>query len=121
RELPLRHGGRDRCADARDGGHLRGAVDARAARGVPMNALRYRWGWLALAIAVVALVLFPVYWMVVTSLLPSSVVLSRNPPLVPPLEHVSSAAFAEVFARRPVFTWIWNSTIVVVGSTAISL
>jgi multiple sugar transport system permease protein len=76
---------------------------------------------LALAIAAVALVLFPVYWMVVTSLLPSSIVLSRNPPLVPLADHVSLAAFAEVFRRRPVLTWIANSTLVVVGSTAISL
>ena len=34
---------------------------------------------------------------------------------------MSFAAFVEVFGRRPVLTWILNSTIVVVGSTAISL
>jgi multiple sugar transport system permease protein len=82
---------------------------------------RQRWLWFALATATVALVLFPVYWMVVTSLLPSSVVLSRNPPLLPPLDKVSFAAFVEVFARRPVLTWIWNSALVVAGSTALSL
>ena len=86
-----------------------------------MNAARYRWAWFALAAITVALVLFPVYWMVVTSLLPSSVVLSRHPPLIPPLDKVSFAAFAEVFGRRPVLTWIWNSALVVVGSSAISL
>ena len=86
-----------------------------------MSGNRFRWAWFALAVAVVAFVLFPVYWMVVTSLLPSSVVLSRTPPLIPPLDKVSFAAFAEVFGRRPVLTWILNSTIVVVGSTAISL
>jgi len=65
--------------------------------------------------------LTPVYWMLVTSLLPSSLVLSRHPPLVPPLSQVSLAAFVEVFRRRPVLTWIVNSTAVAVGSTALSL
>lgn len=86
-----------------------------------MTAKRLRWAWFALALAVVAVVLFPIYWMVVTSLLPSSVVLSRHPPLIPPLDKVSFAAFVEVFSRRPVLTWILNSALVVAGSTAISL
>lgn len=80
-----------------------------------------RYVWLAIAILTVALVLFPIYWMVVTSLLPSSLVLSRHPPLVPPLEHVSFGAFVEVFRRRPVLTWVVNSMLVAVGSTAASL
>jgi len=80
-----------------------------------------RWGLLALAAATVAVVLFPVYWMFVTSVLPSSLVLSRQPPLVPPLDAMSFAAYAEVFRRRPVLTWLLNSTIVVVGSVTISL
>jgi multiple sugar transport system permease protein len=86
-----------------------------------MNPSLRRWLFLALAVAAVALVLFPVYWMVLTSLLPSSIVLSRHPPLFPPADHVSLAAFAEVFRRRPVLTWILNSALVVGGSTAISL
>jgi len=86
-----------------------------------VTAKRLRWAWFALALAVVAVVLFPIYWMVVTSLLPSSVVLSRHPPLIPPLDKVSFAAFVEVFSRRPVLTWILNSALVVAGSTAISL
>jgi len=49
------------------------------------------------------------------------VVLSRHPPLIPPLDKVSFAAFIEVFSRRPVLTWVWNSILVVAGSTAISL
>jgi multiple sugar transport system permease protein len=80
-----------------------------------------RFLWLAIAIVTVACALFPIYWMVVTSLLPSSIVLSRHPPLVPPLEHVSFSAFVEVFRRRPVLTWILNSVLVVAGSTAASL
>jgi ABC-type glycerol-3-phosphate transport system permease component len=37
----------------------------------------HRYAFLALALVLVAIVLFPVYWMLVTSLLPSSIVLSR--------------------------------------------
>jgi multiple sugar transport system permease protein len=80
-----------------------------------------RWLLFALAFAVVAVVLFPIYWMFVTSVLPSSMVLSRQPPLVPPFDAMSFAAYAEVFRRRPVFTWLANSTIVVVGSVSASL
>jgi multiple sugar transport system permease protein len=76
---------------------------------------------LALAVLMVALVLFPVYWMFVTSVLPSRVVLSRDPPLLPPLSAMSFAAYVEVFNRRPVLTWILNSAAVVGGSTVMSL
>jgi multiple sugar transport system permease protein len=75
-----------------------------------------RWALLALAVATVAFVLFPVYWMFVTSVLPSSLVLHGSRRLVPPIDAMSFAAYAEVFRRRPVLTWLMNSTIVVVGS-----
>lgn len=115
----------------RAGGHERSHVGGRGPgdspqdrRGAPRAhggpALR-RWLLLALAVATVAVVLFPIYWMLVTSVLPSAVVLSRHPPLLPPADRVSLAAFVEVFNRRPVLTWLANSTIVVVGSSAISL
>ena len=81
----------------------------------------HRYAFLALAIAMVAIVLFPVYWMLVTSVLPSSLVLSRAPPLLPPLDQISFAAYVEVFRRRPVLTWMLNSAMVVAGSTLVSL
>ena len=77
--------------------------------------------WLSLAVLTVAFVLSPIYWMLVTSVLPSSIVLSRHPPLVPPFERISLDAFIEVFRRRPVLIWVMNSTLVAVGSTALSL
>jgi multiple sugar transport system permease protein len=80
-----------------------------------------RYVWFALALITVSLVLFPIYWMLVTSVLPSSIVLSRNPPLIPPLERLSFDAYIEVFRRRPVFIWLANSTIVAVASTLASL
>ncbi len=80
-----------------------------------------RWLWFAVALVLVAIVLFPVYWMFVTSVLPSGVVLSRNPPLVPPPDALSWTAYAQVFARRPVLLWIANSAMVVAGATLASL
>ena len=74
----------------------------------------HRYAFAMLAVLLVAIVLFPVYWMLVTSVLPSSIVLSRRPPLLPPLDAVSFAAYAEVFHRRPVLAWMMNSAIVVI-------
>ena len=82
---------------------------------------RRRWLWFGVALALTAIVLFPVYWMFVTSILPSRVVLSRTPPLFPPLGAMSVSSYAEVFQRRPVFAWIFNSAMVVGGATLVSL
>jgi len=81
----------------------------------------HRWGFLALALLMVGIILFPVYWMLVTSVLPSSLVLSRQPPLIPPLDQMSFTAYVDVFTRRPVLRWIMNSSMVVAGSTIVSL
>jgi multiple sugar transport system permease protein len=86
-----------------------------------VNATTRRWLLLVLAVALLAIVLFPIYWMFVTSVLPSKLVLSRAPPLVPPLDALSFSSYAEVFRRRPVLTWILNSAMVVAGSTLLSL
>ncbi len=76
---------------------------------------------LATAIALVAVVLFPIYWMFVTSILPTRLVLSREPPLLPPLPEMTLSAYVEVFRRRPIFAWLLNSVLVTAGSTLISL
>ncbi len=81
----------------------------------------HRYAFLGLALLMVGIILFPVYWMLVTSVLPSSLVLSRMPPLLPPLDQMSFAAYVDVFTRRPVLRWIGNSAMVVAGSTIVSL
>lgn len=102
-------------------GSVSGAMARAAARSAARRSLARRGLLLALAAVVVAIVLFPVYWMAVTSVLPSAKVLSRDPPLVPALTDVSLAAYGEVFRRRPVLAWIANSAMVVAGSTLLSL
>lgn len=82
---------------------------------------RARWLLLAAAIACVAVILFPIYWILLTSLVPSSIMLSRSPPLLPPLGEISFAAYWGVFARKPILTWIANSIFVTLGTMTVSL
>lgn len=82
---------------------------------------RYGIGPLVLVTLITVIVVFPIYWMLVTSVLPTSTVLSRNPPLFPPLEQINLSAYTDVLARKPVFTWMFNSIVIAVGSIAISL
>ena len=72
-------------------------------------------------IVITAIVLFPVYWMVVTAVLPTSEVLSRNPPLIPPFSHMSFASFLTVWKRQPLLEWMLNSSIVSLGSTVVGM
>ncbi len=77
--------------------------------------------WTLIAGLLCALFLFPVYWMLVTALLPTSQVLTREPVLVPALADISVRAFALVFERKPLATWLFNSALVTVGATGLSL
>lgn len=72
-------------------------------------------------IVITAIVLFPVYWMVVTAVLPTSEVLSRNPPLIPLFSHMSFASFLTVWKRQPLLEWTLNSSIVSLGSTVVGM
>jgi multiple sugar transport system permease protein len=77
---------------------------------------------LALAAAAVsAIALFPIYWMLLTALLPSDLTRSRAPVLLPKFAAVSLDAFATVLARKPVLTWLGNSIMVTAGATVLSL
>lgn len=76
---------------------------------------------LGAALAVAVVVLFPVYWMVVTSILPTKLVLSRDPPLIPPWDQINFDAYLQVWTRKPLLLWLKNSLMVAAGSTAISL
>ena len=73
------------------------------------------------ALAVAAVMLFPVYWMLLTSMLPSELTRSRDPVLLPRLSALSLDAFTTVLARKPVLTWLANSAVVTVAATFISL
>ena len=76
----------------------------------------------SIGVGLIAIVLlFPLYWMVITSILPSSVVLSQKPPLLPPLSEVNFDAYKSVLIRAPIFTWLVNSLVITVGSAVLSM
>ena len=78
-------------------------------------------GWTALVALLTAILLFPLYWMLVTALVPTAQVLSREPTLIPALSDMSLRAFVVAFTRRPLATWLGNSLLVTLGATTISL
>jgi multiple sugar transport system permease protein len=78
-------------------------------------------GWTALVALLTAILLFPLYWMLVTALVPTAQVLSREPTLIPALSDMSLRAFVVAFTRRPLATWLGNSLLVTLGTTTISL
>ncbi|APU15929.1 carbohydrate ABC transporter permease [Actinoalloteichus fjordicus] len=82
---------------------------------------RGQWWLLALSGAVLLVLLFPVYWMIMTSLVPSRELLTSSPPLVPPLDTANVDAYGAVLESRPVGRWMWNSTLVTLGTAIISL
>ncbi|MBX3529649.1 MAG: carbohydrate ABC transporter permease [Rhizobiaceae bacterium] len=66
------------------------------------------------------LLLFPIYWMGQTSLLPTSAVLSRAPSLLPDPAASSLSAYQTLLATYPVLTWFGNSAIITAGSALLS-
>lgn len=73
------------------------------------------------ALTLTGIVLFPIYWMLVTASVPSHIVLSRSPPLIPQWGDMTLAAYSGVLGRRPVGTWLVNSLVVACASVALSL
>ncbi len=80
-----------------------------------------RWGFTLAAVLVAAVVLFPIYWMLLTSMLPSELTRSRSPELLPRLSALSMEAYRTILTRKPVLTWLGNSVLVTLGATSISL
>ena len=74
---------------------------------------------LVVGLALVALYLFPLYWMVVTSLKTSAEVFAHPPRFVPSAASID--AYARVLADRPVGRYLWNSFVVAAGTTALTV
>jgi ABC-type glycerol-3-phosphate transport system permease component len=66
-----------------------------------------------------ALTVFPFYWMVNTSLKPQSEVFQSPPGFFP--AHWTLAGYARVLATRAVGRYFWNSAVVSVGSTLLAM
>ncbi|MHB9092478.1 MAG: carbohydrate ABC transporter permease [Chloroflexota bacterium] len=70
-------------------------------------------------VAVCLLVFFPVYWMLVTSIRPTRFSITYPPNLLP--EELRWSAYVELFQTIPIATWLRNTTIVSLGTTAVCL
>ena len=82
---------------------------------------RQRWLLLLIALVLMGIALFPLYWIVLTSMTPTAIMLSRHSPLLPPFGSMSIDAYFAVFTRKPLLTWIGNSVVVTLGTLVITL
>lgn len=64
-------------------------------------------------IATCGLVIFPAYWMVMTSLTKRTSLLT-NSSAFPPLENLSLDAYLRIFQERPLAIWIKNSVVITI-------
>ena len=81
----------------------------------------WRWVALAAAIACASVALFPLYWIAMTSLLATSAILSRDPPLLPPPGLLDASAYQGVLLRKPLLRWIGNSMAVTLGTLVLTM
>jgi multiple sugar transport system permease protein len=70
-------------------------------------------------IASVLIILFPLYWLLITAL-SSTDELSQLPPTFWPATPDWSI-FGRVFIEHPILLWLWNSTLAALGSLALSM
>jgi multiple sugar transport system permease protein len=74
--------------------------------------------WIALLVSL-SFAIFPLYWMVNTSLKPSTEVFQSPPSFVS--AHWSLDAYGEIFRTRPIARYLLNSLIVSAGATILSV
>jgi multiple sugar transport system permease protein len=72
-----------------------------------------------LALVVCVVTVFPIYWMIVTTVRPSSLNLRYPPPFLP--TQIDLTAFAQLFHEEAIGRWILNSTLLALVATAICI
>ncbi|MBP7395181.1 MAG: carbohydrate ABC transporter permease [Zoogloea sp.] len=65
-------------------------------------------------IFVTAITIFPIYWMIVSTIQPNSYSLRYPPPFFP--QEIGFNQFAELFAQRPIANWLKNSFVIATTS-----
>lgn len=84
----------------------------------PARVLR-RMALYSAVLAVCALVFFPVYWMLLTSVRPTRYTISYPPGFLP--EEFRWKAYLELFQTIPIATWLRNTFLVSAGTTIVCL
>lgn len=83
---------------------------------------RFRGGkvvQIAVLVVVCAIIVFPMYWMVLSTVQPYNYSLIYSPSLF--LKGIELSPFHDIFANHPMGQWLWNSTQVALMVTAICL
>ncbi|MND20773.1 carbohydrate ABC transporter permease [Agrobacterium tumefaciens] len=70
-------------------------------------------------LALLGVAVFPIYWMLVTSLTTSSELFAATPQFLPSFSELN--VYQDVFKTIPVATWLKNSVIVASGTTVLSI
>lgn len=84
-----------------------------------MNRLPMPRLFFVLAMMLAAIYLFPLYWMYVTSLKGGSEIFATPPTFWP--REANFSIYPEVWVRRSMGTFLWNSLIIAIGVTAITV
>jgi multiple sugar transport system permease protein len=84
-----------------------------------MNRTWTEWLLFAAALAMAAIYLFPLYWMYVTSMKTGSEIFASPPTFWPAAPDFS--VFPSVWERRTMAVFLWNSTVIAAGVTAITV
>ena len=74
---------------------------------------------MALIMVLLSAALFPIYWMVVTSLTSSANLFADRPQMLP--DAAQAFNYAETFGKTGVLLWLKNSAIVAVGTMVLSI
>ena len=72
-----------------------------------------------LLILMLAMLLFPIYWSFNSSISSTQVILSKNPSFFP--KKILLDAYVDIFERKSVFLWLFNTVFVSLGATVLSL
>lgn len=80
---------------------------------------KVNWSFVAM-IFLVFIMFFPIYWMLMTAVLPTSSVLSRNPAVIPIGQPFTLDAFTALFTGSDIGKWMLQSTVVTLGSALLS-
>lgn len=85
----------------------------------PARRRRINWAFL-LVLLLIAVLLFPIYWMILTAVLPTSSVLSRTPSVIPLGESFTLDAFVSVLTDSGLLRWFGQSALVTIGAAVLS-
>lgn len=99
--------------------HKEAKATHRRGSGLRRERLAKRFIGGAILAIVLLIVLFPIYWMLVTAFDPPSLMYSTKPNLMP--AKLTLSAFSRLFSEYPFATWIQNTLLVTATSTLVAV